>query len=189
MSRTFNPERQLNVLIVLDNSNSQNYGNKFEGALSAAFCLGQSAEYANDKLGLITFGNKVDYIEPSHDYQSVFTALMHVKSGRSDFTHALRKLSISVPINSLIVFISDFCFEIKNTDCDILRSLTVSNTLLSVILTNSSDHEQFNLISNDSIESFDIKNRLKKCRCKSIVVDTNNDKYLSNLAKYFLKNT
>ena len=70
MSRVFNPERSLNLFIILDISSSQY--SKLDAAIITALYLCYLGDMCNERVGLCVFSNQVSIItDVSDDYSSV----------------------------------------------------------------------------------------------------------------------
>jgi hypothetical protein len=119
MSRVFNPERSLNLFIILDISSSQY--SKLEAAVVTALYLCYLGDMCNEKVGICIFSDHVaSTTDVTDDYSSVVglieKSLNELKMGKKTCAEdSMRKVSNLGLTNSMIVFISDFCYPLKDS--------------------------------------------------------------------------
>ena len=216
MSRVFNPERTLNLFIMLDLSSSQY--TKIESAVITALYLSYLGDICNEKIGLCVFSNHVtSIVDISEDYSSVVgTIEKSLNSLKMDSStsvdDAVCKVSNLFLTNSLIVLISDFCYPLNEKLLkDIKRiSLVPTNSFISIVLHNPNDwmlsvSESFNITLKDAesgrVSDFNLKSakshfekwqtelKTNLMRCNSYVVflDVKEKNFLLPLIKHLMR--
>jgi hypothetical protein len=215
MSRVFNPERSLNLFIMLDLSSSQY--TKLDSAVITALYLSYLGDICNEKIGLCVFSDHISIVEVSDDYSSVVgtieKSLNSLKMNSvTNVENAVRKVSDLFLTNSLIVLISDFCYPLNEKFLNDIKkiSLLPTNSFVSVVLHNPNDwmlsaSESFNITLKDAesgrISDFNLKSaksqfekwqtdlKVKFARCNSDVVFLNvkEEKFLLPLIKYLMR--
>lgn len=116
--KTFEEERELNIVFAVDVSASGGFGStglsKRENLAVGLACLGFSAIAHNDRVGLILFSDTVERFVPAkkgrkHILRLIDELLTYEPvSKKSDLDPALRFLSSTLKHGSVIVFASDF---------------------------------------------------------------------------------
>lgn len=116
--KTFEEERELNLLFVVDCSSSTGFGStgqsKREAMATALACMGFSAISNNDRVGLLFFSDHVERFVPAKKGRKhvlrVIDELLNfkAKSSKSDINAALNFLSATQKNGSVIVLASDF---------------------------------------------------------------------------------
>lgn len=151
MSRVFNPEKVISVLIVLDASQSGFYGLdnlKIEAGIAASLYLTFLAGEANDFIGLITFGGGVEnFIELSSDAENITSVLETLydefapSENGGNLESALQKIVSLQLSNCLLVVVSDFLFPISQKVTGFLErfSAGTNNSALALVLVNSNE--------------------------------------------------
>lgn len=151
MSRVFNPEKLLNIFIVLDVSHSGFYGVnilKIEVGVLASLYLSFLAGASNDNVGLITFSDRVkDFYEPCSDETVVTIALEKVfereskQDNKSNLELALKKLANLEMRDCLIFIISDFLFDHTKRLGQLLKQINLSpnNSSIALIVINEQE--------------------------------------------------
>jgi len=216
MSRVFNPERSLNLFIMLDLSSSQY--TKLESAVITALYLSYLGDICNEKIGLCVFSNYVtSIVELSDDYSSVVGTIekslnsLKMDSGTS-VDDAMHKVSNLFLTNSLIVLISDFCYPLNDKFLNDIKkiSLLPTNNFISIVLHNPDDwmlsvSESFNItlkdaesgrVSNFNLKSAkshfekwqtELKNKLVRCNSDVVFMDVKEKNFLLPLIKHLMR--
>lgn len=215
MSRVFNPERSLNIYIILDQSSSQY--TKTEAAVITALYMCYLGDMSNERIGLCTFSDKVNLTEVSDDYSSTVHAIekyynsikMDTSTCAADGIRKVADLSLK---NSLVVFISDFCYSLTESMISDIKKIALvpTNTFLSVVLHNPVDwlinlNHKFNITFRDAEtgqvgsynaisakSQFDkwsenIKTKLLRCNSDVVFLDVKQDHFLLPLTKYLMR--
>jgi uncharacterized protein (DUF58 family) len=116
--KTFEEERELNILFAVDVSASGNFGStgasKREMAAIALACIGFSAIANNDRVGLLLFTDKVErFVPPKKGRKHILRVIDEVltfrpESKKSDMNAALTFLTSALRQGSVLVLASDF---------------------------------------------------------------------------------
>ncbi len=217
MSRVFNPERTLNLFIVLDISSSQY--TKIDESVITALYLCYLGDICSEKIGTYVFSeNFSKVVEASEDYSTVIGAIeksLHTMQMdcKTNIEKAFKEVSRLFLTNSLVVLISDFCYPLsENLLNDIKRiSLIPTNSFLNVVVYNPDDwliniSEKFSItfkdaetgkVGNYKIESANnefnnwknnIKSKLMKCNADTVFLDVKKENFLLPLVKYLMRN-
>lgn len=216
MSRVFNPERSLNLFIILDISSSQY--SKLDAAVITALYLCYLGDMCNERIGLCLFSDHVmKTVEISDDYSSAVSAIekalddlkMEKRTGAEDSIRKVASLSLT---NSMIVFISDFCYPLTESLLNNFKKMATipTNSFLNVILYNPVDwlmslKEPLNIIFRDaetgearncsaeSVKSefdrwsLDIKKKLLHCNSDAVFLDVKQEQFLLPLIKHLMR--
>ncbi len=217
MSRACSTEKSMNIFILLDVSKSQFYGSnrlKIEVGIAAGAYLTHLAGNVGDKVGLLTFDQSItNFIELTVNEKEVANILYLLEEPRqygTDWRSAFERVINLNLNNSLIVLISDFCFEVGNDFVNALRKLSVgsNNCLLALALIDDNEWQLEDLpfearfLDAESNRSSalikasknkiyfgeDLENNLRHGHCEPLFVDINSDRFLMPLIKYFLRN-
>lgn len=216
MSRVFNPERSLNLFIILDLSSSQY--SKLDSAIVTALYLCYLGDMCNEKVGLCTFSDRViSVLEVAEDYSSViglieksFNNLKMDKSTRVE--DAIGRVSSLCLNNALIVLISDFCYDMDDKFFNSIKKLSsgATNSFVNVVLYNPNDWLQdlshsfeltfkdaesgqmINFNAKDASAGFKIwsdklKVDLSRCHSDVVFLDVQQEKFLLPLIKYLMR--
>ncbi|HLP11529.1 MAG TPA: DUF58 domain-containing protein [Flavobacteriales bacterium] len=116
--KVFQEERELNVMLLIDISNSQSFGSsvqdKRELITELAAVLSFSAGMNNDKIGAILFSDKVEkFIAPKKGRKHILHIIAELlnfesKSKGTDISQALRFFDNVIKKRSILFVISDF---------------------------------------------------------------------------------
>lgn len=216
MSRVFNPERSLNLFIILDISSSQY--TKLESAIVTALYLSYLGDICSEKIGLCVFSDHItSVVDVTDDYSTVGgTIEKSLNSLRMDaktsVEEAVRKVSNLFLANSLIVLISDFCYPLNSGLANSIKKMALvpTNSFVSVVLHNPNDwmlsvSESFNItlkdaesgrLSNFNLKSaksqFDkwqreLKTNLARCNSEAVFLDVKEERFLLPLIKYLMR--
>ncbi len=218
MSRVCSPEKSMNIFILLDVSKSQFYGFnnlKIEAGIFASAYLAHLAGSVGDKVGILTFDQSIiNFREPTVNEKEIANILYSLKEPIQSGTNwqlAIKK-AISLNLNNtLIVLISDFCFEINDAFLTMLRQLSsgANNSLIALALVDSNEWRlenlpfQANFLDAESDQqaailspskksiSFqkDLEINLRRSHCEPLLININSTNFLMPLVKYFLRNT
>lgn len=216
MSRVFNPERSLNLFIILDISSSQY--SKLDAAVITALYLCYLGDMCNERIGLCLFSDHVvKTVEISDDYSSAVGAIekalndlkMEKKTCAEDSIRKVASLSLT---NSMIVFISDFCYPLTESLLNNIKKMATvpTNSFLNVALYNPVDwlmslKEPLNIIFRDAETgearncsaqsvasefdrwSLDIKKKLLHCNSDAVFLDVKQEQFLLPLIKHLMR--
>ncbi len=118
--KVFTEERELMVLLVVDLSGSLRFGSlnltKAERVAEVAAVLALSASESNDRIGMLTFSDKVhDYIPPEKGRKHALGLIRRILQvpdiqAHADLDNALRYMGRIMKRRALIFIISDFAF-------------------------------------------------------------------------------
>jgi uncharacterized protein (DUF58 family) len=217
MSRVFNPERSLNIFLILDISSSQY--TKIDAVVITALYLCYLGDIANERIGACIFSDHVTNItEISEDYYSVVSAIekslnLIGMDQKTDIEDGIRKASNLFLNNSLVVLISDFCYPLSENLINSIKkiALTPTNSFLSVVLHNPADwlmslDERFSITFKDAETgkagkynaesaksafdkwSSELKKKLTKCSSDVVFLDVKQERFLLPLIKYLMRN-
>jgi len=116
--KVFQEERELNVMLLIDISNSQSFGSsqqdKRELITELAAVLSFSAGMNNDKIGAILFSDKIEkYIAPKKGRKHILHIISELlnfepKSKGTDISHVLRFFDNVIKKRSIVFLVSDF---------------------------------------------------------------------------------
>jgi uncharacterized protein (DUF58 family) len=116
--KTFEEERELHLLFVVDASASAQFGStgqsKREAMATALACMGFSAISNNDRVGLLFFSDRVERFVPAKKGRKHVLRLIDelltfkATSGRTDINAALNFLSSTLKNGAVIILASDF---------------------------------------------------------------------------------
>lgn len=116
--KVFEEERELNVVLVIDSSSSQDFGihdkSKQELALELAAVLSFSAIANNDKIGAIFYSDKIEkYVSPKKGRKHALVILRELseqdtKNKKTNLVEALKFLRNTEKKRSIVFVISDF---------------------------------------------------------------------------------
>jgi uncharacterized protein (DUF58 family) len=216
MSRVFNPERSLNLYIILDLSSSQY--TKLDSAIVTALYLCYLGDMCNEKVGLCSFSDHViSLLDVTEDYSSavgsIEKALNNLKmDSPTSVDDAMKRVSSLSLTNSLVVLISDFCYDLTSVFVSSVKKISSvpTNSFLSLVLHNPNDwlqnlSESFKMDfrdaetgkmlsykSKDVSESFnswskELKDKLVKCHSDVVFLDVQEKKFLLPLIKYLMR--
>ncbi|MEN8209170.1 MAG: DUF58 domain-containing protein [Candidatus Fermentibacteria bacterium] len=118
--KVFTEERELQVLLLVDLSGSLRFGSlnltKAERVAEVAAVLALSASESNDRIGMLTFSDKVhDYIPPEKGRKHALGLIRRIleipdKQAHADIDNALKYMGRVLKKRALIFIISDFAF-------------------------------------------------------------------------------
>lgn len=216
MSRVFNPERSLNLFIILDISSSQY--SKLDAAIITALYLCYLGDICNERVGMCLFSDHVmTTTDVTDDYSSVVGLIekslnelkMEKKTGVED---GIRKVSSLSLTNSMIVFISDFCYPLKDSILNNIKKMALvpTNTFLNVVLYSPVDwlmslKQSLNITFRDaetgevrscSAESaksdfdywrLELKKKLLHCNSDAVFLDVKQEQFLLPLIKHLMR--
>ncbi len=136
--KTFEEERELSVLLVVDRSGSVEFGRpvtKSERAVEVAAVLALAAARQNDRVGAVVFSDGVDHVVPpakgrSHALRVIRDLIAFEAAGKgTNISGALRYASRLLRHRSVVVILSDF----RATDWeDDLRQLALKHEVVAI---------------------------------------------------------
>lgn len=216
MSRVFNPDRSLNLYIVLDISSSQY--SKLEAAITTALYFCYLGDMCNERVGLCVFSDHIaTTTEITDDYSSVIGTIEksfnELSMGKQTCVlDSIKKVSNLSLKNSLIVFISDFCYTLTDSMLNDIKkmSLVPTNSFLNVVLYNPVDwlmylKQPFNITFKDAETgdvknlsaksaksefdrwSADIRSKLLHCNSDTVFLDVKQEQFLLPLIKHLMR--
>ena len=128
--KTFEEERELNIVFAVDVSASGGFGStglsKRENLAIGLACLGFSAISHNDRVGLVLFSDTVErYVPPKKGRKHILRIVDELltyqpKSKKSHLDPALNFLSTALKHGSVIIFASDFFAKFDKRKLQIL---------------------------------------------------------------------
>ena len=147
--KRFVEERELTVMLLVDLSASGAFGTigKFKNELAAELCavLAFSATRNNDKVGLITFTDRIEqFIPPKKGPQHVLRVIRELlygtpSQGRTDIPMALEYLAKVIKKRATVFLVSDFI------DRDFRRTLGLVNKRHDIIAVAVADRRELSL--------------------------------------------
>ena len=172
--KRFVEERELTLMLVVDLSRSQAFGSagptKREVAAEIAAVLALSALRHNDKVGLVTFTDRIETVIPAkkglrHALRIVRELLFRRSQGRgTNVTQAVEYVTNMLHRRSIIFLLSDF------QDQGYERVLRVAGRRHEIIAVTATDPRELELPNAGLIEVEDAKTG------ESVLVDTGNKK-------------
>ncbi|MEK7819100.1 MAG: DUF58 domain-containing protein [Bacteroidota bacterium] len=147
--KTFEEERELTLLLIVDVSSSNNFGGKtktkMEVATELCATLAFSAIKNSDKVGLILFSDKVEkYLPPKKGKQHVFRILRELinniepKNKLTNISKALQYANRVTKKRAICFIVSDF---IDSDFSDSLRILSKRNDVIAIKLSDLLERE------------------------------------------------
>lgn len=146
--KTFEEERELNIVFAVDVSRSSGFGttgvSKREGMALALAAIGLSAIANNDKVSLVLFSDKVEHFVPGkkgkkHVLRILDKLLAHeTRSKGSNINTALSFCFSTMKHNSVVILASDFFAPM---DKKILASLAQKHDLICLNLLDRRDSD------------------------------------------------
>ena len=147
--KTFEEERELTLLLIVDVSSSNNFGGKtktkMEVATELCATLAFSAIKNSDKVGLILFSDKVEkYLPPKKGKQHVFRILRELvnniepKNKLTNISNALQYANRVTKKRAICFIVSDF---IDSDFSDSLRILSKRNDVIAIKLSDLLERE------------------------------------------------
>lgn len=118
--KQYREEKNLNVLLILDQSGSMNYRNKVLIAVRAALIIADLAQRRGDYVGLVCFKNKINlFLPPTRSGEQAYRIFRTLcQSYRTGETSNLRTLAIEVvralQSRSIITLITDINHEVSD---------------------------------------------------------------------------
>ncbi len=215
MSRVFNPERSLNLFIILDISSSQY--TKLEAAVVTALYLCYLGDMCNERVGLSVFSDRVSITEVTDDYSTIIgmieKSLASLEMGHAtSVEESIKRTSNLGLTNALFVFISDFCYPLTNPLLNNIKKMALvpTNSFLNVVLYNPVDwlmdlkapfrisfkdaetNEVMNLTADSAKNEFDrwsgdLKKKLLHCNSDTVFLDVKQEQFLLPLIKYLMR--
>lgn len=216
MSRVFNPERSLSLFIILDISSSQY--TKLEAAVVTALYLCYLGDMCNERVGVCVFSDHIAITtDVTDDYSSAIgvieKSLNELKMGKKTCAEdGIRKVSNLSLTNSMIVFISDFCYPLTNPLLNNIKKMALvpTNTFLNVVLYNPVDwlmslHEPLSITFKDAEtgevkrlnaesakDEFDnwsgeLRKKLLHCNSDTVFLDAKQEQFLLPLIKHLMR--
>ncbi len=184
--KKFTEERELTIMLVLDVSMSNRYGTKgrLKSDLAAELCsvIAFSAVQNSDKIGMLTFSDKVEqYIPPRkgmrHVLRVIREALYNNAEGTgTDLNLILEHLNRVTKRNTITFIISDFMAP------DFKKNLTITNKRHDVIAVDITDPSEKRLPSAGMVKVHDSETGDK------FLIDTSNPgvrrKYEDNTSRF-----
>lgn len=215
MSRVFNPERSLNLYIILDKSSSQY--TKLDASIITALYMCYLGDMCNERVGLCVFSDKVMMTDITDDYSSVVGTLeksfqdlkMDTATCAADGIKKVADLSLK---NSLVVFISDFCYPLTESMMSNIKKIAMvpTNNFLNVVLHSPVDwlmtlNHGFNITFRDAETgktgnynaasaksqfdkwSEDLKSKFLSCSSDAVFLDVKQNQFLLPLTKHLMR--
>lgn len=118
--KTFEEERSLNVHIIMDASNSMNFGrqvSKFDYAAMIGVGFAYIAMKENEKFQFSTFSEQLEMFQPKKGMSQLASMISHLNSlktkGYSHLKEAIYQYRKHIGSRSLLILTSDFLFPIE----------------------------------------------------------------------------
>ncbi len=112
--KVFEEERNLDVHIILDASNSMHHRGKFDYAGKIAIGMAFLAMKNNEKVHFASFGTKVEPFKGRKGLKQIVSMMDHFNSlrpaGQTNIISALQEYSSYIRTKSLVVIVSDFLY-------------------------------------------------------------------------------
>lgn len=219
MSRVFTPDKSMTTMIVLDASSSQS--TKINESIITSLYLAYLADNSSDAIGIVTFSDDViELVSPSGDTRNVTDVLRRLNdsklSGKTNLEKPLNRVAELELTNSMIVVVSDFCYDLSARTVVNLRRLAggINNTVVASIMLNEcewefdslpfavdfADSESGSMVdwsfSDQNLEAFskfycdwqrNLKIKLRQAKTEPIFINVNRNNFLMPLVKYFLR--
>lgn len=219
MARVFTPDKSMTIFPVLDVSASQS--TKKIQSFTICLYLAYLAELVGDSVGVMMFNDRIlDLVIPSQDARNVVSVLEnnYCKDfcGKTDMGMALKTIASLELTNSMIVIISDFCYDLSDMIVSNLRRIAggINNVIVSLVMINEkewqfdnmpfsidlSDAESHELInwnfkasSNQAYCQYfhewqsKLKVKLRQAKTEPIFLNVDRNDYIMPLVKYFLR--
>ncbi|MEM2138853.1 MAG: DUF58 domain-containing protein [Candidatus Woesearchaeota archaeon] len=119
--KRYEEEKNLSVHVLIDVSKSMDYGTgntKFEYAAMLALGFAYLSARNNERFNLVLLSDKSDYLRAKKGSNLVLSFLDHFNKikckGTINFETEVKKYKKSIKNRSLIIFISDFLFDVEN---------------------------------------------------------------------------
>ncbi|MDZ4785376.1 MAG: DUF58 domain-containing protein [bacterium] len=144
--KTYEEERQLNVMLAVDISNSTNFGSpkrKSEKAFEFAALLTTLTQNTHDNIGLCLFGDRIyDFVKPSSkrtQFQRIINSLIATQnhSRGTNLKETIIYLRENLRRKSVVFLISDFYSSDFKED---LKLLAAKHDVIGVLLSDSLEH-------------------------------------------------
>jgi uncharacterized protein (DUF58 family) len=172
--RQYEDERNLVLHVIIDSSASMNYGRpttKFDYASMLGLGFAYMGMKNNEKFVISTFADSLDTLRPKKGVHQLIDMLHYLQSrkikGHSALKESVSRYKNMLSSRSLIVFISDFLFDIEEVK-EVLYQFNKHEILLIQVLDGSEKELQVtgDLIlkdaeSNEELRTF-VSNRLKQ---------------------------
>lgn len=175
--KKYHEERELNIVLAVDVSQSQFFGSnssKKDLLAELVSLLGFSAVKDGNRVGLLTFGDKIEsYIEPQKGKNHVMALTSKIfaqgKSGSVDFELAIKHLRNVLKRRAIIIFISDYLFEI---DEELIKKSTILSKKHDILAIQLVDEREVSIPKSGFVKFRDIENG------ESFWVNTNSKKFI-----------
>ncbi len=181
--KTFEEERELTLMLVIDVSGSQDFGSKnnFKGEIVAlvAATLAFSAIKNNDQVGLLLFSNDVElYVPPKKGKAHVYRILREIlffkpKNKNTNISKALEFLNGVLKKRATIFVLSDF------QDTDYENSMTYLEKKHEIIAGLVQDEAEFNFPDVGLIDLQDAETG------ETVLIDTSNPVFQAEMKSKF----
>lgn len=178
--KTYEEERELNVLLAADISASTGFGtqgqSKFDVMCLALATIGFSAALNNDRVGLLLFSEDVERIVPAkkgrkHMLRIIDELLTHQSKGKmANLGNAMSTIERVVPQNSTVVLASDLFLHVEK---ERLKRVSRRHDLVMLHVNDPRDAE-FPAIGLVRLQDPETG--------QSVVIDTSNAKLRANLS-------
>jgi len=181
--KVFEEERELNVMLLIDMSNSQNFGTqkqfKKDLIIELSAVLSFSAIQNNDKIGVIFFTDKVEkYIPPKKGKSHILRIIRELldfkpENKGTDIGEALKFFNNVIKKRSIVFILSDFISS------DFTEPLKFASSRHDTIAVKIYDYRELTMPNIGLIQSVDPETG------KQIWIDTSNSNVLSEYEKFW----
>lgn len=180
--KRYHEERELNIILAVDISQSQFFGSdstKKDLLAELVSLLGFSAVKDGNRVGLMSFGDKIEnYMEPKKGNKHVMALISNIysqgKSGIVNFELAIKHLRNVLKRKAIVIFISDYLFDI---DDDLIKKSTILSKKHDVLAIQLVDKREDNIPKSGFVKFRDIENG------QSFWVNTNSKKFIKDFEK------
>jgi len=180
--KRYHEERELNIILAVDISQSQFFGSdstKKDLLAELVSLLGFSAIKDGNRVGLMSFGDKIEnYMEPKKGNKHVMALISNIysqgKSGIVNFELAIKHLRNVLKRKAIVIFISDYLFDI---DDDLIKKSTILSKKHDVLAIQLVDKRENDIPKSGFVKFRDIENG------QSFWVNTNSKKFIKDFEK------
>ncbi len=179
--KTFEEERELTVMLLIDTSASQLFGTKqmFKKELitELAAVLSFSAIQNNDKVGVIFFSDKIEkFIPPKNGKSHILRIIRELidckpKGSGTDISEALRYFTNTIKKRSTAFIISDFF------DNNFQKALRIANHKHDIVALHIYDEKEYKLPNIGLLKIHDAETK------KELWIDTSSKKFRNKFEK------
>jgi uncharacterized protein (DUF58 family) len=149
--KVFEEERELTMMLLVDISNSSNFGTKeqLKKEIIAELCaiLAFSAAQNNDKIGVMLFSDKVElFIPPKKGRKHILRIIRELieftpQSSKTDIVSVLRHFNNAIKKRTISFLISDFLVPMEKPLEDALKIVNKKHDLIALAIEDPFEQE------------------------------------------------